>query len=140
MDLTSREEDYLETIYLLSPDNRPVSITEVARELDVTLPTVNSAVSKLKEYGLVYQEHYGKIILNEDGRRIGAGIYRAHRAIRIFLTNILHLPHDIAENEACQMEHAISRETMHRLEILVEKMQSSKLGRIDYDAIKSSRK
>lgn len=140
MNLTSREEDYMETIYLLSRDNAPVSITDVARALGVTLPTVNSAVTKLKEYGLIQQEHYGKIILNEEGRHIGAGIYRAHQAIRIFLTDILHLPPEIAESEACQMEHAISRETMHRLEILVEKIQSSKLGRIDYEAVQSSRK
>lgn len=139
MNLTSREEDYLETIYLLSQDHHPVGVTDVARALGVTLPTVNSAVTRLKEYGLVQQEHYGKIILNDDGRRIGAGIYRAHKALRIFLTDILYLPHDIAESEACQMEHAISRETMHRLEILVEKIQSSKLGKIDYDAYQSSR-
>ncbi len=140
MNLTSREEDYLETIYLLSRDNQSVGITDVARELGVTLPTVNSAVGRLKDYGLVNHEHYGKIILNDEGRRIGADVYRAHRAIHIFLTDILHLSPDMAELEACKMEHAISRETMHRLEILVEKIQSSKLGSIDYDAVQSSRK
>ncbi len=61
MKLTTKEEDYLETIYRLSKKSDTVGISDVARKRGVTLPTVISAVSRLKENGLVSQRHYGKI-------------------------------------------------------------------------------
>jgi len=124
MSLTSREEDYLEAIYLLTEKGDRVGITDVARELGVTLPTVKSAVSRLKQDGLVEQKHYGKIVLNPTGQKIGAEIYRAHRALRVFLNKILQVPLDVSESEACRMEHAISKDTLKRLESFVEDFQS----------------
>ena len=123
MALTSRVEDYLETIYLLSRRIDHVGISDVARELGVSLPTVKSAVSRLKENGLVCQKHYGKILLNPEGEKKGAEVYHAHTTLRDFLHNLLKRPLDIAEEEACRIEHVISRETLERLETFMQSMQ-----------------
>ncbi len=128
MSLTSREEDYLEAIYLLTGRHVAVGLTDVARELGVTLPTVKSAVTRLKERGLVDQKHYGKIVLNPMGHKIGAEIYRAHRALRVFLNEILRVPLEISETEACLMEHAISKDTLKKLECFVHDYQTRDNG------------
>lgn len=124
MKLTWKEEDYLETIYRLSRGSDSVGITDVARERGVTLPTVTSAVSRLKENGLLTQRHYGKIFLSSAGKKLAAEVYRTHKAIRQFLTDVLGLPHDLAEDEACQMEHAMKEETISRLVDFVEAVKS----------------
>ncbi len=115
MKLTSREEDYLETIYRLSQTIDAVGISDVAHERQVTLPTVKSAVKRLKENGLVSQRHYGKIVLNASGRKQAEDIYRVHSALRIFLNEILQLPPELSEHEACRMEHGMSKKTINRL-------------------------
>jgi DtxR family Mn-dependent transcriptional regulator len=115
MKLTTREEDYLETIYRLSRTADSVGISDVAHERKVTLPTVKSAVRRLKDHGLVSQRHYGKIVLNATGRKQAEEIYRVHQAIRIFLTEILQLPHELSEHEACRMEHGMDKKTLKRL-------------------------
>jgi DtxR family Mn-dependent transcriptional regulator len=115
MKLSSREEDYLETIYRLSQTTDSVGISDVAHERNVTLPTVKSAVKRLKEHGLVSQRHYGKIVLNASGRKQAEEIYRVHRAIRIFLSEILQLPSELSERDACRMEHGMSKRTLNRL-------------------------
>jgi DtxR family Mn-dependent transcriptional regulator len=123
MKLTIKEEDYLETIYRLSQQSDSVRITDVARERDVTLPTVISAVSKLKESGLIKQRRYGKLFLKPAGRKKAEEIYKTHRAIKLFLTDVLQLPADLSESEACQLEHVMSAETIRRLADLMETIQ-----------------
>jgi len=115
MKLTSREEDYLETIYRLSLESDTVGITDVARERGVTLPTVISAVSRLKGNGLVRQQPYGKIFLSRSGIRKAEEIFQAHRTLNTFLTEVLRIPEETAEKEACRMEHGLSKETLRRL-------------------------
>ncbi|MFH2036416.1 MAG: metal-dependent transcriptional regulator [Candidatus Zixiibacteriota bacterium] len=123
MKLTTKEEDYLETIYRLSRKSNAVGISDVARQRGVTLPTVISAVSRLKENGLVTQKHYGKIFLSDEGVKKAEHIYRTHKAIRQFLTEVLRLPAEKSEAEACKLEHAIEDETMKRLAAFVETFQ-----------------
>jgi DtxR family Mn-dependent transcriptional regulator len=120
MKLTSKEEDYLETIYRLSCGSDTVGISDVARARGVTLPTVISAVSRLKENGLVKQRHYGKIFLSETGETLAKEIFRIHQAIKSFLSEVLQLPANLSEAEACKLEHAVSNETINRLVAFME--------------------
>ncbi|UCD94224.1 MAG: metal-dependent transcriptional regulator [Candidatus Zixiibacteriota bacterium] len=124
MKLTIKEEDYLETIYRLSQESDSVGITDVARERGVTLPTVISAVSKLKESGLIKQRHYGKLYLKAAGRKKAEEIYKTHRAIKLFLTDVLQLPVELSESEACCLEHVMSPETIKRLAGLMDTIQN----------------
>lgn len=123
--LTAREEDYLETIYRLTQAGMPVGVTEVAKARQVTVPTVRTAVTKLARYGLVRQEHYGKITLRSAGRRQAEEIYAVHRALLRFLNEVLLLEPEIAEQEACGMEHSLSKETLRRLVLFLEAWERS---------------
>jgi DtxR family Mn-dependent transcriptional regulator len=118
--LSSRLEDYLETVYVLSKREDTVGVTEVAREREVTIPTVRAAVSKLQEAGLVRQHPYGKIILTAEGERVGASIYQTHRTLYRFLVEILLVDPVRAEREACKLEHGLSRQTLKRLLAFLE--------------------
>jgi len=123
MKLTTREEDYLETIFRLSEELGAVGISDVARERGVTLPTVVSAVTRLKRSGLVNKQHYGKIHLNPSGRKKAVEIYKKHTALKMFLTDILELPSKLAEQEACKMEHVMCPETIGKLVEFMEGVQ-----------------
>jgi len=123
MKLTTKEEDYLETIFRLSEQLDEVGISDVAKERGVTLPTVISAVTRLKRDGLISKQHYGKIHLNPTGRKRAREIYKRHKAIKAFLIEILELSPGIAEKEACRMEHAMQPETINRLVSFMETVQ-----------------
>ena len=80
-------EDYLEAIVMLGgTTDAPVRSVDVANKLGVSKASVNKAISALKEQELVVQPHYGDITL----------------------TKALGIEPEVAEVEACQMEHAIS--------------------------------
>ena len=104
-------EDYLEAILQLEDDSGKVRSVDVANKLGVTRPSVNKAISALKEEGLVSQELYGNISLTDKGREYAKEVMEKHCTIRDFLQTVLGVGYDVAENDACRMEHIISDET-----------------------------
>ena len=113
--LTARAVDYLETIYLLSLKNDTVGVSQVAAERGVTIPTARAAVRRLKDGGFIRQERFGKILLTEKGRARAETVYGTHRALFRFLHEVLGVERDLADREACKLEHGLSQETKARL-------------------------
>jgi DtxR family Mn-dependent transcriptional regulator len=118
--LTESLEDYLEAIYQLQRENDSVRVKEIADFAGVKMPSVSSALSALKERGLVEHERYGEVSLTPDGRETAEFLCRRHFALTTFLRDILGLDEEQAETEACGIEHALSAETLRRLLVLID--------------------
>lgn len=112
--LTSSGEDYLEAIYQLGGSTSSVRSVDLADKLDVSKASVNKAVNNLKSAGLVEQPHYGDITLTKRGLLYARGVQSRHEVLREFLIEVLGVEPDIAEDEACKMEHAVSDDTLYR--------------------------
>ncbi len=108
-------EDYLEAIFVLSKEKKVVRIKDISGRLNVSMPTVNSAISSLKKMGYAKHEHYGYVELTEKGRRRAKEIYKRHEFLFSFLHRILGMDEKRSETEACLMEHILSKETIERL-------------------------
>ncbi len=113
--LSASLEDYLKEIYVLSLEGREVRVTDLAKCLGLTKPSVNRAVSTLKDQGLLTHEHYGRISLTDEGRKMAKKIYENYRVMYRFLTEILDVDMETADREAHLMEHALSKETRKKL-------------------------
>lgn len=116
--LTSAGEDYLEAIYCIlleHPGEDSVRSVDVSERLDVTKASVNKALSALKDGGFVDQTRYGRVELTEEGKAYAAEVWGRHRMLRSFLTEELGVDEEVADEEACLMEHALSRDTSRRL-------------------------
>lgn len=114
-------EDYLEVILKLANGDGGVRTTDIAQELGVSKASVNQAVGLLSERGLVNQERYGPIYLTDNGEIRARAIYKRHQSIKAFLVSILGVDERVAEEDACNIEHVISKETMARLVEYMEK-------------------
>lgn len=113
--LTDSLEDYLEAIYMLERSNPKVRITDIAAKLKLSKPSVNKAINLLKNSGLVGHEKYGNIVLTDEGRKIAKEIYYMHNTLKEFLINELNIDPEIAEYEACGIEHVISKDSLNKL-------------------------
>ncbi len=114
--LSRAGEDYLEAIYRISlQEGASVRSVDVAEQLGVSKASVNKALSTLKEAGMVEQSRYGRVTLTAEGERYAALVWRAHRALRLFLERDLGVASETADAEACLMEHVLSADTMERL-------------------------
>ncbi len=123
MKRTESMEMYLETILKLSKNNNKARIAKIAAELKVSKPSVNKAINILKENNYIKHEPYGPVILTEKGRKLAEEIYSKHLLITAYFIEILNLDPNIAEENACRIEHVISDEV---LEAMKEKVNYTK--------------
>lgn len=122
--LTSAGEDYLEAIYCIlleHPGDDSVRSVDVSDRLAVSKASVNKALTALKEGGFVDQTRYGRVELTETGREYASMVWRRHRMLRTFLTVELGVSEEVANDEACEMEHALSEDTTRRLMAYLER-------------------
>ena len=118
--MTQSLEDYLETIFVLIGEGRPAQVRDVARLLDVKMPSVVKAIHELKKLGLVTQEPYSPINLTPKGERVATMVLNRHKLLRSFLVK-LGVSRRIADRDACLMEHILSAETIDKIRAYTEK-------------------
>ena len=108
--LSSSQEDYLKQIYVLAQRSEEVRVTDIAKLLEISKPSVNRAMNTLKEQGYIEHEHYGTIKLTKEGVAAGKNIHETYKTAYKFLTEFLGVSAAEAEEEAHLMEHAMSKE------------------------------
>mgnify|MGYP000495353864 CR=1 FL=1 len=122
--LTTVMEDYLEAIFNLDKEKRFVRVKDIAKKMDVKMPTVTSMLKSLKERGLVNYEKYEYVELTRSGTSVGKEMRRRHKVLNKFLTEILRVQPEIADEEACRMEHTLSSHTLDSLIDFMEFIQT----------------
>lgn len=114
-------EMYLETVHILEKRSGHAHVTEIAKELHVSKPSVTKAMKYLKEKGLIEKELYGSINLTEQGREIAKKIYRNHIIITRFLELSLDMKAQDAKDDACRIEHVVSDNMIESIEEYLKK-------------------
>lgn len=109
--LTASQEDYLKQIYILAREQEEVRVTDVAKYLGLSKPSVNRAINTLKEDGFIVHEHYGTVTLTPKGEKAANNIYESYKVIRKFLIEVLEVDEETANLEADLMEHHLSKST-----------------------------
>lgn len=104
------EEDYLETILILSGRLPVVRSVDIANEKGFKKSSISIAMKKLREKSLITVTQAGFIYLTESGRKEAEETYDKHKTLRKCLEQ-LGVPEEIADSDACKMEHIISEET-----------------------------
>ena len=108
-------EDYLEAIVMLGGTSTlPVRSVDIAAKLGVSKASVSKAVASFKASGMLNQPFYGDITLTEEGYEYGQAVLERHTMLTKFLVEAIGLDQEDAEEEACQMEHAISDESFEK--------------------------
>jgi DtxR family transcriptional regulator, Mn-dependent transcriptional regulator len=125
---TASMEDYLETIALLKEEGKPVTVTAISKAMGVKKSSVNWALTKLSVTGLVLHEKYGDVEFTAEGASIAKDVYQRHEILRRFLVDILNVDPDTANNDACRMEHVLSRDSLSRLEKFIDFVLSCPRG------------
>jgi len=121
MRLHKSGEDYLEAILILEQKRSYVRSSDVAEQMKVTKPSVTNATRLLKEGGFLTMDGDKQIHLTELGREVAASIYERHCVLTEGLI-YLGVDPETAEQEACRIEHDISRETFEKLKACWEKI------------------
>ncbi len=107
-------EDYLEAVLVLQKKIGMVRSVDLARHMGYSKPSISHAVSVLKKGDYLTMDNEGFLHLTNLGKVIAEKIYEKH----LFLTGMLvgaGVSKEVAERDACKMEHGISDESFQKL-------------------------
>lgn len=104
------QENYLETILILSKKLPVVRSVDIANELNYKKSSVSIAMKNLREKQYITVTDAGFIYLTEEGMKIASMIYERHTLISSILMS-LGVPEKLALEDACRIEHDISEES-----------------------------
>ena len=107
-------ENYLETIYVLSQRLPVVRSVDISTELGYKKSSVSVAMKNLREKKHITVTDAGYIYLTDSGKEIAEMIYERHELISSWLES-LGVPKEIASEDACRMEHVISKESFEAI-------------------------
>jgi len=108
-------EEYLEAFYRLEREGSGVTTSALASELGVSPASVSGMLKKLANDGYLDHVARGEAKLTQKGVELGAQVVRRHRLAERLLVDVLGMPWDEVQNEACRLEHAISQRVEERL-------------------------
>ncbi len=114
------QEMYLETILLLTKKQATVRSVDIATELDYSRPSVSRAVNLLQNSGYITIEKGGEIRFTKAGVEKATEVYERHHIITEVLVKI-GAKKEVAEENACRIEHVISAELMDVLKEYIKK-------------------
>ena len=112
-------ENYLETILLLSKKQSYVRSIDIANELSFSKPSVSVAMKNLRASGHIVVDQAGHITLTESGLSIAESILERHRILSQMLIR-LGVDPAIASEDACRLEHVISKESFDAIKKHIE--------------------
>ena len=114
MSIHESSENYLETILVLSHRLPAVRSIDVATELDFKKSSVSVAMKNLRENGYITVTEAGYIFLTDSGKGIAEMIYERHNLLSAWL-EFLGVDAKIASEDACRIEHVISKESFEAI-------------------------
>ncbi len=114
MHIQESGEMYLETIYVLQKENGYVRSVDVAEHMGYSKPSVSRAMGLLKAAKLIEIAPDGAISLTQAGDAVAEKIYERHTLLSQLLIS-LGVSAEIAAEDACKMEHAISDESFEAI-------------------------
>ena len=113
------KENYIKALFYLHQKNEDISLSDLGEELQVSKPTANDMIKKLKLDGIVISERYKPIKITKKGKLRAAQIIRKHRLSEMFLLQIMKFGweevHDIAE----ELEHIKTDKLFDRMDELL---------------------
>ena len=124
INLSESLQDYLKIILDLISEKHVARIKEIAQRKSVSMPSVTEAMQRLSQEGYVKYSVREFIELTEKGKK--AANYFANRNIFLknFLRDILYLPEESVNKEACALEHHLNDQTLEKFILLYQFLAS----------------
>src|SRR5437016_13554404 len=119
---TSTVEDYLKSLYAEQQRGGGglVAMGALAVAMNVAPGTATAMVKTLAEAGLVDYEPRGGVKLSGKGEKLALHVLRRHRLVELFLVEVLGLDWSEVDEEAEELEHAISDKVLARIDELLK--------------------
>lgn len=120
-ELSVAMQHYLETIFDLSTQGTGARVSDIAARLDVSKASVNNAINVLTEQGYVSRKKYQVVYLTPAGSESAHFLENKHSVLKTLFVRVMGVPDELADLDACAIEHIISLETISKIHAFLKK-------------------
>lgn len=113
--LTKGLEDYLELIYQSISENKDIKAIDIANEFNISRSSVSEALIRLADLDLIIYEGRKGIKITEKGVVEAKKIINRHNILFKFFSEVLKIDYQIADKNACKIEHVIDDEVLDKI-------------------------
>lgn len=107
-------ENYLEAILMIQNEKGEVRSIDIANKLGFSKASVSVAMKNLRTNGFISTDAKGYITLEPKGKEIAEKVLEKHEVISNLLIDLGVNP-EVAAEDACRMEHALSDESFEAI-------------------------
>ena len=115
-------EMYLENILRLREKQAHTRSIDIVNQTGYSKPSISRALRQLRNEGMIIMDDDGYITLTPAGEDRARKVYERHRILMQYF-EMIGVSHDVADADACRIEHVISDETFEKLKALTEKSE-----------------
>lgn len=115
VELTHSSVHHLMAMHELLKKNGYVRGVDIANHLNISRSSVSITLKKIKNKGYIVEDENKFFHLTDEGLALINSVLSKRRIIQLFFTSVLDLPEQIAEAEACKVEHLLEEQTGHKL-------------------------
>jgi DtxR family transcriptional regulator, Mn-dependent transcriptional regulator len=108
-------EQYIETIAHLLTKDKVCSVSDIAEIAQVSRPAASRAVRDLAEKDLVEHKAYGYVDLTPQGQSLADRLTARHHSLQRFLQEVMGYSAEVADEEACRLEHQLDDDLAGRM-------------------------
>ena len=128
--ISKSSEEYLKTMYILKQQNGNIRVTDIAKKMNCTKPSVNKAIYNLKDSGLLNYESYGTIdelnsyiglcmhYINEDEKKVLFNIQR----------DLFYIGSELATKNTEKLNKVVTDNDIKNLENIIDKYMGEAKG------------
>ncbi|MFP3919126.1 metal-dependent transcriptional regulator, partial [Lysinibacillus telephonicus] len=115
MVISANKEKYLIEIYSNQDNEGYTRVSDLAKSLQVSVPSVSKMAKKLKDEELIEFQRYKMIKLTEKGEEVCKHLLENRHVLVQFLRYI-GVDEDKVENEVKSIENTFSRDVIHLID------------------------
>jgi len=123
-EITHSGAHYLLAVASFTKSGHAPRAADVARHLGVSRAATSTQLRSLQEHGMVETDADQRLHLTRAGADLVARVAGKREVLRVFLRDILAVREEIAELDACKVEHLLSEETSAALVRLIRFLRS----------------
>ena len=123
IELTKALEMYIKVAHELHDELGSATVSDMADRLSVKAPSVTAALQKLDSMGMVKYRRYQNVELPKKGIAVAKKLNQRNRTILDFLL-MIGVDEDIAENDACEIEHVVNPKTIEKMARYLKSLES----------------
>ncbi|MBI2571263.1 MAG: metal-dependent transcriptional regulator [Candidatus Schekmanbacteria bacterium] len=129
-EITHSGAHYLLAIHTLAERGKAPRAVDVSRRLGVSRAAVSSQLKVLKDSGFLDIDGVNRIHLTAMGVDVANRVATKRDVIKVLLSDILGVPEDTAETDACKVEHLLSERSGCALVRLIHFMRSDHIAAV----------